>query len=288
MAFDIDQAGELIGILQRLFSPGFIIMYGGNVTAPGGFAFCDGSVLSQALFPQTYAVIGSDFNTGGEGVGNFRLPDFRSRSPIGVGTGTGLSAYTSGQTGGEETHVLLTAELATHNHTQNSHNHTQDAHTHTQDAHTHTVTDAGHNHTQNSHTHTQNSHNHTQDSHNHTQNSHTHTFLPYKAGASYNGASTFPSNTAGNSAQFSTDATTATNIAATATNQSATAVNQSTTATNISTTTGVTNNNATATNQNTTATNQATTATNNTEGSDTAHNTLHPYLAVNFIIKLDV
>jgi len=84
------------------------------------------------------------------------------------------------ETGGEETHTLLTTEIPAHTHTQdahthiqNSHNHTQDTHTHTQDAHTHTQN--SHNHTQDAHTHTQNSHNHTQDAHNHTQDAHTHT-----------------------------------------------------------------------------------------------------------------
>lgn len=284
MPFLTDQAGDLIGILQRLTDPGMIMMYGNAVTPPGGWVFCDGSLLLKTDYPQLFGVIGSSFNIGGEAPTDFRLPDFRSRSPIGTGQGTGLSLYAIGARGGEETHVLITTELASHTHTQNSHNHTQDAHTHVQDAHTH-VQDV-HNHTQDTHTHTQNSHNHTQNSHNHTQNAHTHTFLPYKAGASYNGASTFPSSTAGNSAQFSTDATTATNIATTATNQAATATNQNTIATNQSTT--ATNQNATATNQNTTATNQATTATNQNTGSDVGHNTIHPVLAVPFIIKLDV
>ena len=263
MPFLTDQAGDLIGILQRLTDPGMIMMYGNASTPPGGWAFCDGSVLEQADYPQLYAIIGGDFNTGGEAPDEFRLPDFRSRSPIGTGQGSGLSNYAIAARGGEETHVLVTGELASHTHIQNSHNHTQDAHTHTQ-----------------------NSHNHTQDSHNHTQNAHAHTFLPYKAGASYNGASAFPSNTAGNAGQFSTDSTTATNIAATATNQAATATNQNATATNQATT--ATNQNATATNQNTTATNQAATATNQNTGSDVGHNTLHPYLSVPFIIKLDV
>jgi hypothetical protein len=55
------------------------------------------------------------------------------------GTGRTLVGIDAGQTefdtveetGGEKTHVLTIAELASHTHVQNSHNHTQDAHNHT-------------------------------------------------------------------------------------------------------------------------------------------------------------
>ena len=43
------------------------------------------------------------------------------------------------ETGGAKTHSLTTAELASHNHTQNAHTHTQNAHTHTQNSHSHTA-----------------------------------------------------------------------------------------------------------------------------------------------------
>jgi microcystin-dependent protein len=43
---------------------------------------------------------------------HFNVPDFRSRGPIGVGTGTGLSARVLAAALGEEAHLLLTAEAA--------------------------------------------------------------------------------------------------------------------------------------------------------------------------------
>lgn len=245
--FQYDQSGELIGLLQRLNSPGFMMMYAGP-TAPGGWLFTDGSLVLQADFPDLYLVIGNTYNTGGEPPGTFRLPNTLSRSPIGVGQGAGLSNYVLGQIGGEEAHQLTIAELAIHTHLQNAHTHLQDAHTHIQDSHNHTQN--AHTHIQDAHTHTQNAHTHTQNSHNHSQNSHAHSISFWQpSGGAYGlggGAS---------SAQSGTGATTATNNA------------------------------TTATNQNTTAVNQDTTATNNDEGGDVAHNTLHPYLAVNFMIK---
>lgn len=272
----------------RLLRVGDIIMSGNSLgVARGGFLLCDGSAVSRALYSDLFTEIGVTFGPG-DGVTTFNIPDFRSRSPIGVGQGTGLSSYVMGQTAGEENHILTVAELATHTHLQNSHNHTQDAHTHTQDAHTHTVTDPGHNHTQNSHNHTQDAHTHTQDAHLHsiTDPGHTH---PYNSSLSSTGAATYPLGAGPNNTYPHTTGTSSTGITATlnqtATNQNTTATNQATTATNISNTTGVTNQNTTATNQNTTATNQATTAVNQNEGGGGGHNTIHPVLTVVFMIK---
>ena len=46
----------------------------------------------------------------------FALPDMRGRTPIGVGTGAGLTARALADTGGAETHQLTEAELAAHLH----------------------------------------------------------------------------------------------------------------------------------------------------------------------------
>lgn len=151
------------------------------------------------------------------------LPDGRGRTDAGkdnmggttasrlTNAGAGIVGTTQFAAGGTQTHVLTTAQLAAHTHTQNSHNHTQDAHTHTQ-----------------------NSHNHTQDSHNHTQNSHTHVYVIDNASSAYGAGTGAARDVSGTTTN--TGATTATNQATTATNQAATAVNQNATATNQATT----------------------------------------------------
>lgn len=172
------------------------------------------------------------------------------------------ASYPALTTGGEATHTLDIDEIPAHTHVQNSHNHTQNSHNHTQNAH---------NHTQDPHTHVQDAHNHTQNSHNHTQNPHAHNIVRMWRNVQRDGRiPTTGSFYASADVDFSSDNTTATNIAATATNIAVTATNQSTTPTN---------NEATAVNVAATAVNIAATAVNQNAGGGLAHNNLQPYLA---------
>src|SRR5215472_3870294 len=86
--------------------------------APKGWALCAGQLLpinqNQALF----SLLGTTF--GGDGRTNFALPDLRGRLANGFGQGTGLSNYTLGQRGGEETHTLTVTETPAHNHSVNA------------------------------------------------------------------------------------------------------------------------------------------------------------------------
>lgn len=79
-----------------------------------GWILLNGSVVAQATYPILFVNYGSIFNTGGEGVGNFRLPDLTDgKVPI----AKGLSSFTSyGAAAGEITHVLTAAELYSHVH----------------------------------------------------------------------------------------------------------------------------------------------------------------------------
>lgn len=95
---------------------GFFGDFGGTV-APAGWLECDGSVVSQATYANLFAAIGTTWDTGGEGAGNFRLPSMQRRVRVGRGgVGTGTLGNAVGNTGGEEDHTLTVNELAAHGH----------------------------------------------------------------------------------------------------------------------------------------------------------------------------
>jgi microcystin-dependent protein len=57
--------------------------------APRGWAICNGLTLSIGARTALFSVIGDRF--GGDGSKTFALPDLRSRTPLGAGTGPGLA-----------------------------------------------------------------------------------------------------------------------------------------------------------------------------------------------------
>lgn len=98
----------------------------GNAQPPAGYLVCDGTAVSRTTYADLFAVIGTTFGVG-DGSTTFNLPNFKGRTPLGVGlaTATGATTHTLAQMGGEETHTLTTAEIP---------------------AHTHSITDPGHIH----------------------------------------------------------------------------------------------------------------------------------------------
>jgi microcystin-dependent protein len=103
--------------------PAGVVMDFAGAVEPTGWFFCNGAAISRTTYAALFAAIGTTWGVG-NGSTTFNIPDFRGRARIGSGTGAGLSARTLAATGGEETHQLSTAELASHTHTQNSHTHT--------------------------------------------------------------------------------------------------------------------------------------------------------------------
>lgn len=97
--------------------------------APTGYLLCDGSAVARTgTYAALFAVIGTTYGAG-DGSTTFNLPDLRGRMPLGAGTGVGLNASgtgkpagtnqtarTAGQWGGEETNLLTTNEMPSHNH----------------------------------------------------------------------------------------------------------------------------------------------------------------------------
>jgi microcystin-dependent protein len=75
---------------------GALINWPGS-SAPTGWLLCDGSVVSQGVYSDLYTLVGTTYDTGGEGAGKFRLPDFRGRMAVGksstltVGTSDGVA-----------------------------------------------------------------------------------------------------------------------------------------------------------------------------------------------------
>lgn len=96
---------------------GSMSMYAG-ATAPTGWLLCDGSLLdnTSGTYDALWTVIGTTY--GGTGQTSFKVPDLRGRAPIGVGTGTGLTARALGQEYGAEETTLTSAQsgLPAHSH----------------------------------------------------------------------------------------------------------------------------------------------------------------------------
>ncbi len=92
---------------------GEVKIFAGNF-APTGFALCDGSLMSIAQNPALFSVIGTFY--GGDGVSTFALPDLRSRVPVGMGQGAGLSPYTVGEVVGTESVTLTQGQMPEHSH----------------------------------------------------------------------------------------------------------------------------------------------------------------------------
>ena len=114
----------------------YVDFAGVSTNLPPGCLLCYGQTVAIASYPNLFAKIGATY--GGDGVTTFGIPDHRGYVRAGLdnmgGTAASrLSAWTSvGYAGGEQTHLLITAEMPSHNHTDSGHSHG--------------VTDAGHAH----------------------------------------------------------------------------------------------------------------------------------------------
>lgn len=108
--------------------PGTVTAYAA-ASAPTGWLLCNGASLLRTDYPALFAIIGTTFGTV-DGT-HFNVPDLQGKVPVGK-NGATFSALAG--TGGEETHVLTSAESAAHTHavdppntvtdTQGSHSHT--------------------------------------------------------------------------------------------------------------------------------------------------------------------
>ena len=84
---------------------GEIRMFAGTY-APRGWALCNGQLLAISSNSALFSLLGTNY--GGDGVTTFALPNLQSRSPVGTGTGGGLTHVQLGQVGGVESTTLTT------------------------------------------------------------------------------------------------------------------------------------------------------------------------------------
>lgn len=111
-----------------LFIIGMISDFAAPLPDDSGWIQCDGSVYAETALPDLFAAIGTTYNTGGEGSGNFRVPDLRGRVRATINSGeTRLPSWADdpGGTGGESEHTLTVSELAAHTHTDSGHTHVE-------------------------------------------------------------------------------------------------------------------------------------------------------------------
>ncbi len=110
-----------------VFPPDFpagIVMMWGSSTPPAGWLLCDGSAVSRTVnYNKLFNAISTLYGVG-DGSTTFNIPNFKSRSVVGAGQGTGLTLRNTGAFLGEENHIVSVAEMPVHSHVQNAHAHT--------------------------------------------------------------------------------------------------------------------------------------------------------------------
>jgi microcystin-dependent protein len=103
-------------VINLIIPSGMISAFAGP-SPPSGWFVCDGTAVSRTTYAALFAAIGTYWGSG-DNVSTFNLPDLRGRTPIGfVNVGApGITARAFATLGGEETHVLSVAEMASHAH----------------------------------------------------------------------------------------------------------------------------------------------------------------------------
>jgi microcystin-dependent protein len=245
----VTKLDELVALALPL---GTIQMYS-LATAPaattngGAWLLCDGTSLSRTTYSALFALIGTTY---GSVDGNtFTLPDMRARSPLGYNTATisGRSTRAMALGSGVETHALSTGELAAHSHAIPA------------QTHVHAITDATHTHTGNSSGNTGSA------TLSITDPKHSHSHMVHHDWAS------------GNNYDLGIEAADASTVQKTSSSESTgiSIADHSHSLTTTASATTITGTNASVI---------GITSTSPDTGSGTAHENMHPYLVINYII----
>ncbi len=100
---------------------GAITPFAGSAS-PSGWLLCNGAAVSRSAYADLFLAIGTTYGSG-DGSTTFNLPNYGGRTLIGAGmggvdsVGRPLTLRSLGQTGGEEVHQLIEAEMPRHKHT---------------------------------------------------------------------------------------------------------------------------------------------------------------------------
>lgn len=82
---------------------------------PDGYVEAQGQLLQINQYNALYSLVGTTY--GGDARNTFGIPDYRGRSPVGLGTGPGLTVVQFGEKRGVETVTLTQAQMPAHTHT---------------------------------------------------------------------------------------------------------------------------------------------------------------------------
>ena len=105
-------------VAGRRCTPGTVEWQAGSIV-PNGWLACDGTAVSRTTYARLFAHIGTSYGVG-NGSTTFNLPDLRGKVAVPVKSGQ-AQVDTIGETGGEYTHTLTTAQMPNHAHDYDGH-----------------------------------------------------------------------------------------------------------------------------------------------------------------------
>lgn len=106
---------EQIGYSEEdLAQPGDL-KWSARPLADDGWMQCDGRALSRMDYAALFAAIGITYGPG-DNETTFNIPDFRGRTLVGAGTGSGLTTRLRGQMNGAEQVALTEIQMPPHSH----------------------------------------------------------------------------------------------------------------------------------------------------------------------------